>query len=483
MSTSPQPALAAARFGSRQRKGVLLGFSGPRLAAIGGAVVLANVGLYAAGFTGLMVVSPVMCLLLASALIPIGGRSAVEWLPVAGQWAMRRALGQDRYAVRPFAPRPAGTLALPGDAAALRVHVDPTSGAAVIHDPHRQTLTVTCLVTHPSFVLLDGEDQTRRVVGWGRVMASLSRTGHVAAVQVLEATIPDNGTAVRDWWQARGQHSGSGASRTYSDFVATAAPSSARHRTTVSLSLDMRRAARAITRAGRGLAGAAAVLRGDMAALETTLRAAELSPQRWLDEAELASVVRAAYDPDGAASTDGTRVVHRVGTAGPVGVREQWSWFESDSCASAVLWISEWPRSEAFSNFLHPLVLAPGVRKSLSLIARPVPAAEARRDIRRQKVNYLTDAEQKSRIGQVADITDAQEYQDVLKREQEIAVGHADLRFVGLVAITAPDKDALDAAVAAIEQAAIQCECETRLLVGQQSQAFAAAALPLGRGL
>jgi hypothetical protein len=147
------------------------------------------------------------------------------------------------------------------------------------------------------------------------------------------------------------------------------------------------------------------------------------------------------------------------------------------------LWISEWPRSGAYPNFLHPLVLAPGVRKSLSLIAHPVPAAQARKDIRRQKVEYLTDADQKARIGQVADLSDTAEYQDILRREQELAIGHADLRFAGLIAVTAPDKDELDAAVAQIEQAAIQCECETRLLVGQQTQAFAAAALPLGRGL
>ena len=39
----------------------------------------------------------------------------------------------------------------------------------------------------------------------------------------------------------------------------------------------------------------------------------------------------------------------------------------------------------------------------------------------------------------------------------------------------------LDAHVAALEQAAIQANCETRLLAGQQAQAFTAAALPLCR--
>ena len=57
------------------------------------------------------------------------------------------------------------------------------------------------------------------------------------------------------------------------------------------------------------------------------------------------------------------------------------------------------------------------------------------------------------------------------------------LRTTGLVCVTAPTVDELDAAVAAIEQAAIQESCETRRLVGQQAQAFTAAALPLCRSV
>jgi hypothetical protein len=477
---SSEPALAAARFGARQRKGVLLGLSGPRLTVLGMAILLLTVGLFTAGLAGALLVGPLVLLLAVSAFVPVAGRAAVEWAPVAGHWALRRALKQDVYRVRPLAPRPAGTLALPGDAAALRLHVDRVSGAAMIHDPHRQTLTVTCAVSHPSFVLLGVEDQNRRVHGWGRALAGLARSGHIAAVQVLEITSPDQGTAVQDWWAGHGRHDRSWAARTYGEFVAAAAPCSARHRTTITLSLDLRRAARAVSRAGGGLAGAAAVLRADMTTFAAALRAAELRPDHWLGEAELAQLIRAAFDPDAA---DSTSVGKRLATAGPVGIREHWSWVESDRSASAVLWISEWPRAQAYPNFLAPLVLAPGVRKTLCLIARPVPAAQARKDIRRQKVEYVTDAEQKARIGQVADYTDTAEYHDLLAREQELAVGHADLRFAGLIAITAPGKDELDAAVAQLEQAAIGCECETRLLVGQQSQAFTAAALPLGRGL
>jgi hypothetical protein len=55
------------------------------------------------------------------------------------------------------------------------------------------------------------------------------------------------------------------------------------------------------------------------------------------------------------------------------------------------------------------------------------------------------------------------------------------LRYTGLISVSAPTVDELDAAVAAIEQAAVQASCETRRLVGQQATAFAVAALPLCR--
>ena len=73
------------------------------------------------------------------------------------------------------------------------------------------------------------------------------------------------------------------------------------------------------------------------------------------------------------------------------------------------------------------------------------------------------------------------EYHDVLQQESELTAGHGVLRYSGLIAISAPSEPELESAVAAIEQAAIQASCEIRRLVGQQAQAFTAAALPLAR--
>jgi hypothetical protein len=107
----------------------------------------------------------------------------------------------------------------------------------------------------------------------------------------------------------------------------------------------------------------------------------------------------------------------------------------------------------------------------------------AARDIRRKKTGYLSDATQRARIGQIEDAEQTAEYRDVLAQEADLIAGHGVLRYVGLIAISAPGVAELDAAVAGVEQAAIQASCETRRLVGQQAQAFTAAALPLCRGL
>jgi hypothetical protein len=103
------------------------------------------------------------------------------------------------------------------------------------------------------------------------------------------------------------------------------------------------------------------------------------------------------------------------------------------------------------------------------------------RGIRKAKVEYLTEAAQKTRLRVLADLADAQELADVMTREQALISGHADLRFTGLIAITAPTKDQLDAAVSQLQRAATQSGCETRILLGQQARSFASAALPLAR--
>ena len=481
MTETTHPAPATVRFGRRQTRGLLLGFSGPRVAAIACAIALFAPSIFVAGWLGLLVTSPIWLALIASAFVPFGGRPAIETLPTALHYGARYLLSQTTFTVRPTAPRPAGTMALPGDAAALRFHAD-ESGAVTVHDPHANTLTAIAHVTHPAFVLLSPDSQAQRVAGWGRVLAGLAAGGACARIQILETAQPDSAHGINEWWEDHGTHDDrQWAVREYAQLMRTAAPSASMHRTLISLVLDLRRSSKAIKERGPGIGNAAAVMRQHMAALDTALHAADLNVAGWLDDRQLASVLRSAYDPVTADRLDGLTVGRDLTTAGPVGVEEHWGYLQHDSGFSTVLWLSEWPRIDVAPSFMHALIFEQGVRKSISIIATPLTTAQAMRDIRKEKVEYVTDAAQRARVGQLADLADAQEYNDVLDRERALIAGHADLKFSGFVAVTAPTKDQLEAAVAQVERAATQSGCEARVLYGQQSQAFTVAALPLGR--
>ena len=115
-----------------------------------------------------------------------------------------------------------------------------------------------------------------------------------------------------------------------------------------------------------------------------------------------------------------------------------------------------------------------------TVIHAPV-RADPLRPSGKKKTEYISDAAQRQKIGQIEDAAQTAEYHDVLQQEADLTAGHGILRYTGLIAVSAPTIEELDAAVAAIEQAAIQASCETRLLVGQQAAAFTAAALPLCR--
>jgi hypothetical protein len=478
VSTTPEP--VTVRFGRRSSRGLLLGFATSRVAVIAAAGAIAIGGLIAGDGRGFLLSALLWAPLLATAFVRVAGRPAIEWAPTAVQFWGRGNTGQTEYRAPICRPRPAGTLALSGDGAALRFHIDHPSGAAMVHDPHRRTLTAVLSVSHPAFVLLDRDDQIQRVSRWGRVLAGLAQSGTLAALQITEATVPDPGHGLVDWFEShRGGQEG-WANEQYAALLEQARLGSSTHRTTVSIALNLRSAARAVKAAGGGVPGAAEVLRQDMTALGDALRQAGLTVGAWLGEAELARVIRSAYEPTLSVDAHGG-LAAGLGSAGPLAISEHWDCMRHDSGWSSVLWVSDWPRIDVPPDFLHSIIFAPGVRRTLSLTARPRPSDEALRHIRKEKTEAVADQAQKARVGQLADLADAQEYQDLLNRERSVIAGHTDVEFMGLITVTAPSRDLLDAARAAVMRAAAQAACDVRPLYGHQAQGFILAALPLAR--
>lgn len=485
MSADPTPyELAPVKFSRLSKRGIILGLTLSQLVVLGIGAFTLIVALYTAGGAGLVIATPVLMTCTALAWGSVGGRRIVAWLPITTIWAWRTTTGQREFRRRITRPRPADTLALPGDAASLRQWHDEETGAVMIHDPHAATLTAIIGVTHAAFTLLDPAEQQRRVTGWGRVLATTCRSGRIASLQVLERTRPDSGRGLAEWWRSHGTHDDTWASKTYAELIDQAGPAGERHATTISIALDMKAAGRAIRAAGKGVRGAAAVLRQEMTTLTAALRAADLSPGDWLTPGDLALILRTAYDPGVATALERHGTLGRdLAAAGPIAITESWGSLRSDSTLHAVLWISEWPRSQVYPGFLAPLVHTTGVRRAISLHYKPIRTDLAARDLRRRKTEYISDAAQRQRIGQIEDAQQTAEYADVLQQEADLTAGHGLLRLTGLIALTANDPDELERVIAAVEQAAVQASCETRRLWGQQAQAFALTGFPLCRSL
>lgn len=274
--------LVPVKFSRLTRRGVLLGLSLSQLIALGIGIGTLVWAFYAGGGILIAFSAPVWAAAASVAWIRIAGRAIVEWIPVVFWWLWKTTGGQLLYRRRVVKPRSAGSLALPGDMSRLREYDDSATGAGMVHDPTAATLTAIVSVSHPAFVLLDPGEQERRVSSWGRVLATVCRSGRISMLQVLERTLPDSGTGLAEWWASHGTADALWASTTYAELIERAGPAGERHATTLSLSLDMQAASRQIRTAGGGIRGAAAVLRQEMSTLVAALRSADLSPSSWL---------------------------------------------------------------------------------------------------------------------------------------------------------------------------------------------------------
>lgn len=476
------------RFPHRSRRGILLGLTIPQLVLVSSTLALLLMTVISTGLLGAVALTPLLAASGALVAIRRHGRSLIDWAPIVARYAQRRRTGQTLWLARPVTrPRQDGVLHLPGTVASLKVVTpgDSANGAAAVHDPHRQTLTAIARVTSRAFVLLDPATQNQNVNSWGRALAGIARTGHIATVQVLERTVPDSGDTLTRHWAQSGQPQTPVAGQIYSELVASAGPAAAPHETYLAISLDLKAARRLISQAGGGLPGAFTVMEQTTASIAQAARNAGLMVAGWLTSREIAAVVRTAYDPKALGALQQWSQTGRAeadpAAAGPVVQFEEYDRLATDSARHATFWVENWPRTEMGAGFLHGIMFTAGVRRSLSLVYAPQGLESALRDVQRKKAAIIADANERARRGQVDREEDSVEYADVKTRERQLIAGHADVALTGLVTVTAETDALLDAACAQIETHAVSSGVDLRRLNYQQTEAFALTALPLAR--
>lgn len=458
------------RFGRRERRGILLGLGAAQLVVLGVAAFVAITGVYTGGGAGLAASAAIWVPLLVVALASVGGRPLVEWVPLSAAWGVRRITGAREVAL----PVPRRSLELPG-VGTIPLVATPAMGAALLIDRRGGAVTAVARVSGRGFLLDDPGTQGRKADGWGRALAAIGRRRAVRRVQLVLRTTPQGDSSARRWWRDNAVATGSWAGSVLADLMDDAAYVGRRAEALLAVALrpprgGLRRLSDPDVRA----------LEQELGAVADAMAGADVDIAGWVSVAEVHAVLRAAYDPTARAVPD-----HVPSAAAPpsMGVAESWTHVATDGGVHSTYWIAEWPRSEVHPGFLQPLVLSPDAVRTVTLIAEPLPIASSLREIRRAKAEHAADSAQRARIGQVEDESIRAELDDLLRREQELVAGHGDLRFTGLVTVTARSAEELDAACAATEAAAAQALCELRRLVGQQASAHLAATVPLARGV
>jgi hypothetical protein len=333
----------------------------------------------------------------------------------------------------------------------------------------------------PAHLLQNTDEQDRRVTAYGRLIAGLCQGNRIARAQILERTLPDPGDELSEWAKQRRVDPRTPAGAIYTELLERAAPAAAKHETLFSFAVNLDAVSREVRKHGGGIVGATAVLESEARAFQTTLAAAGVAGS-WLSAGELAMSLRVAFDPAATRTTPSPDTLD-ASEAGPLGVDAAWDHLRTDSSFHRVYVITEWPRVRTTPTFLSPLLLKPGIRRTFSLVLQPIPIAKALRDARRHQVERVTDRATRAKIGQLETEEDRQLDADVAQRERDLAAGHGDVRWLGLVVVSADSEEALDDACMEVEIAATQALLDLRRLVGQQMEGFMAAALPFGIGL
>jgi len=418
---------------------------------------------------GVVLALGAVSLSVALATWPVAGRTAEQWAPDAVRH-LHETTARRRRGSSPFA----GLEVLRVDAGGDCV--------AVICDTRAGTYTGVVRAYGPGFVLTGAEDKTARVSAWAGALAAPARPG--SAVHRLQWTarcLPDEKRQLEDHWRtAAVLDPRSAPQRSYAALMEAEARSTRAHEVLLSVTVDARRSGRVVRSAGGGRQGACTVVLREVAWLRRQLSDAAIDSSGLLDPGELAQVVRAVSDGPASEGPASERRRHAC-WPWPMAVQAEWGRARVDDTWHVTYWVAEWPRREVGPDFLAPLLLS-GVRSSVSVVMEPLDAAEAARRAEQARTADLADAELRRRGGFLSTARRTSEEEMVVRREHELADGHAQYRFSGYVTVSAAGPDELEDGCARIEQAAGRSGLELRRCYGDQGRAFACT-LPLGRGL
>jgi hypothetical protein len=358
----------------------------------------------------------------------------------------------------------------------------------VVRDTRAGTLTAVLHVSGDGFPLAPAGEQDTMLDAWGATLSPFARQGClVTRIASHHWARPLATPAARD-------RSGDPSDEALADYLALAdqqAAVSMTHQVLIAVTVDQRRVRTRGQRHGSRLESALVGLAEEMELFRSRLEVAGLRVHGPLSRSQLAAAIRERSDPSCSAqlailnrslAAAAWRVPQKRIEWGPMVVEAAWRQVRVDGAWHRTYRIANWPPLPVPPDWLGPLITEPGVTRSVSVVMEPVPLVESARRADREAMAREADAESKGRRGFRISARDHKRIAEVEERERELAQGHAEFRFVGLVDVSALSEAALADAAAALEQAAARSLIDLRPLEARHDQAWVAC-LPLGRDI
>jgi hypothetical protein len=481
------------RFGPLEQRGLVGPLRVGQVTVVGAAALIALAAIYALrSWIGMAIALAILGAAGAAIYLPVEGRTVAEWAPLALRWGLRS--GEQKRGYRSSSPG-AGvresadglasfTPSLPRAMAGLRMLEVPygSDRVGVLHDQAAGTYTAALAVKAGAFGLLDPGEQERKLDGWGSVLASLARDGSpVRRVQWIEQTLPAPGDELASYLHEERDKAvplDSGLVASYIELLETAAPVTKEHEILLALQIEERRAAREMRRLGGGVEAACELLLREAEGLAERLSIAEVSVFGLLRARRYAAAIRDAFDPYGrqgrarAALGDREREGTDPALMGPIADEASWAEYRSDSAHHAIFWISAWPRTDVGPAFLTPLLMQTSAMRTVAVCIEPIPHSTAIRKAEAARTAEVAEEMQRERQGFMTSARIRRRQQAAARREEELADGHAEMRFAGYVRVSARSAPELERTVADVEHAAALARLELQRLYGEQEAGF-----------
>jgi hypothetical protein len=503
------------RFSPVERRGILGQLRAGQAAVLAAGAITAIVMLdraptAAGAFVGVVALGAALVI----AFAPLARRTPEEWAPIALSFALRWLSGRLRF--RSHAPV-AGTLAtersapLPGPNVTARPHPlrrllshprpappPEVKGVRILDVPYearsigvlaeqrRRRLTAVLACRVIAFSLLDPEAQERRLARWGAVLSGAAG-GPVRRIQWLERTAPAQGDELARWLHDERDPSvplrGTPMIESYLELIGATTRVTHEHEVLIAVQTDARRGPE------RGPDAATRAVIEQTERIAQGLEAAEVTVLGALGPGQLARALRTAFDPYARAdlaaleAADPDRAPGLAETnAWPLGAREHWEHYRSEGALHATFWIAEWPRVDVSPLFMDALLGRSSVVRTVAVTFEPITPGRSTREAEAAVTRDRADRELRHRFGQAETARQRQAQEAAVRREAELAAGHAEVRLAGFVTVTGRDRDDLRRACIEVHEQAVRARLELHPMYGQQAEAFTFT-LPLCRGL